>query len=430
MVVPCRRRNWPARRLRPTVNQNGRFLPRTVGPPQESDPLFRGLPLEFPLLKALVALCRLCLFCLAPVGLLFSVLMLMYFRTWSGRLWAIWQFSLLVSLLELVFFQALSAKSRKFLGLLLLGLLIGLLGNSPWAQRPDSRVFASSSSVDWARYTPITLVPESDWVELGLRLLYPSARAEKLLPHMRGLYSEMAQTPGYGALSPTLAYTAADLGDLADGRGHYYAFRASRPKRPLLVYLHGAMGNFQSYLYHWQKWAQPKDWNVICPTYGYGSWFHGAGGETAEDCLNRAIQQLEVDESQIVVVGLSNGATGAVRLIRRCPTKIKKVMLVSPVLEPAQFCSPEFRLWSRLHTTTTAQAQPTLADLVVIEGDEDVNVRPQTVEERLSRIEQEGLPHFPYRLIAGHDHHMMFTARPQIYQALDQLLVDLEPASH
>ena len=324
-----------------------------------------------------------------------GLLMLFVFQTWRGRCFVLWA----LLLLAWIWLLELRAAWSRPLVLVLGGVFLGLLA---WA--PGAKTEGSLAGRGWPLWSPLNLVPEGDWARLGVRVLYPAQRANALQPALDALYHDMESRPEYRALPHVLTYSGLDLFGRGNAAGHsFYYLPPGVERPPVLLFFHGALGNFQSYLYFWQKWAEPRGWAVVCPTFGYGNWYAKGGAEAAV----KALRELPVDTDRVVVAGLSNGATAAVRLTRRVPERVHALFLVSPVLEVDQFTSSEFLQWQ--------------GRMMVAEGSEDVNVRPETVERRLDAIRKAGVE-VDYRLIPGYDHHMMFTAGQKMYQLLDELL--------
>jgi dienelactone hydrolase len=291
----------------------------------------------------------------------------------------------------------------RWIGLGLLVSSVALLFCAPRA-RTATRGIAGQN---WPGWSPLNLVPEGDLVRSGIKVLFPAVKGQVILPLLDGLYSEMEAFPEYRSMPHVIHHTGTDLLGRGNAAGHYYSYVPKNvEKPPLLVFLHGAMGNYQCFLYFFQKWAEKRGWAVICPSFGYGNWYRPGGGEAAEQSLLHALETLPVDRERVLLAGLSNGATGAVRLIRRQPDKIQGLILFSPVIEPEQYGSAEFRDWA-------GRGHPR----VVMQGDTDQVVHPRTVESRLTKL---GVP-FDYRLLPGHDHYMMFSASERVYETLDEL---------
>ncbi|MBN9414310.1 hypothetical protein ABS71_11075 [bacterium SCN 62-11] len=251
------------------------------------------------------------------------------------------------------------------------------------------------------RFSPFNLFSERDLSNLGITLFYNSPRVREAV---RPIYDEMETRPQYGQMCHAVAYSANDLFGLGTGSGHLF-YTPKPPGRKLLFFLHGAMGNLQCYTSYWQTYAEEHGYTVVCPTFGFsGAWWRPGGLETAEAAWKYAHEQLGVAPEGAMVVGLSNGATGAVRLVMEHPAQVEQLVLISPVLEPEVVGSDRF---------ARALQRPPL----ILEGDEDVNVTPAAVEQGVAAMRDAGLKP-RYELLRGHAHFLMFTARATVFQSL------------
>lgn len=324
--------------------------------------------------------------------------LLFLFESPRGRGVACW--ALLGLGCALAFFLRLSWARWVALALFLSTLVLLLSG--PRAATPTRGI----GGHNWPGWTPLTLIPEGDLVRAGVKILFPAVKGQVILPLLDRLYSEMQAYPEYRNMPHVIQQTGADLLGRGNAAGHYYSYvPPGVEKPPLLVFLHGAMGNYQCFLFFFQKWAEQRGWAVICPSFGYGNWYKDGGGEAAEKSLLHALETLPVDKNRVILAGLSNGATGAVRLIRRQPDKVHALVLFSPVIEPAQYGSEEFLQWVATHP------------MKVLQGDADRVVQARTVE---SRLKSSGV-RCDYQLLKGEDHYLMFSAAQRVYETLDRL---------
>jgi pimeloyl-ACP methyl ester carboxylesterase len=219
----------------------------------------------------------------------------------------------------------------------------------------------------------------------------------------------MADHPEYAKLASAVHFSAFDLFGLGTGSGHLYYYSPTDPgPHPLLIFFHGAMGNLECYLYHWQLFAEPRKMAVVCPTFGFGSWYRPGGTETAEAAWRYAQDSLPVKTGPATIVGMSNGATAAVRLAAAHPEAVARLVLISPVLETQILRSRPFLDWARTHPPP-----------LILEGDADRNVTPAFVERGVAALKEEGVK-VDYRVFPGHDHFLMFSAREEIFRVIDE----------
>lgn len=257
----------------------------------------------------------------------------------------------------------------------------------------------------WLRFSPLNLVSERDLSSVGIAFFYGGS--ERVREAVRPIYEEMENRPHYAHLGHAIPYTANDIFGLGTGSGHLF-YTPGPPGRKLLLFLHGAMGNLQCYSSYWQTFAEQNGYTVVCPTFGFGFWMKPGGLESAASAWKYAHERLGVAPGGALLIGLSNGATGAVRLTIEHPEMVDQVVLISPVLEPDLVGSAGF---------ARALQRPPL----VLEGDRDGNVTPTEVESGIAAMGRVGVKP-RYVLLPGHDHFMMFTARKRVFAELTEVL--------
>lgn len=283
--------------------------------------------------------------------------------------------------------------------LLLWGLgWLGLLALAPGAG-------SGSLASPLLRFSPLNLVSERDLSSLGIAFFYGGS--PRVREAVRPIYEEMEGRPSYSQMCHAIPYTTNDLFGLGTGSGHLF-FTPTPPGRKLLLFLHGAMGNLQCYTSYWQTFAEQHGYTVVCPTYGFGFWYRRGGMETAAAAWKYAHEQLSVAPGGALLVGLSNGATGAVRLTMAHPEMVDQLVLISPVLEPELVGSQPF-------------AQSLRRPPLILEGDQDGNVTPAEVEPGVAAMQRAGLKP-RYVLLPGHDHFLMFTARQAVFEGIGSIL--------
>lgn len=323
----------------------------------------------------------------ALAQLLVGLLLLTQFVHWRSQLSAAW---LMVG--GLLCWRA----NRRALA----GWSLGWLGLLAFAPGRGPGCLASP----FLRLSPLNLISERDLSQVGIAFFYGGS--PRVREAVRPVYEEMEQRPNYAQMCHAIPYTANDLFGLGTGSGHLF-FTPGPPRRKLLLFLHGAMGNLQCYTSYWQTFAEQHGYTVVCPTFGFGFWWRPGGTETAAAAWQYAHNQLGVAPGGALLVGLSNGATGAVRLTMAHPEMVEQLVLISPVLEPDLVGSHRF-------------AQSLQRPPLILEGDQDVNVTPAEVEPGVAAMQQAGLQP-RYVLLPGHDHFLLFTARSSVFDWLEKL---------
>jgi predicted esterase len=155
------------------------------------------------------------------------------------------------------------------------------------------------------------------------------------------IYRPMERDPEYRALGSVLAdaYTDQDNGHLY----HYVPAHAANEKLPLVLFLHGSGGNFKAYFYLWRAFADRHHYAVVCPSFGFGNWYNPGGMEAIERALQHAKDNLPVDPTRVVMVGLSNGGTGVTRVAAAHPDHFAGLVFLSAVIEQEVIRSDEYR---------------------------------------------------------------------------------------
>lgn len=326
-----------------------------------------------------------------------ALLMLVTFATPRGLGAALWT----VCLLATLWWFSYSWKGRGVLLGLTLSLLVALLAVYP---RPGPY---SNLNFPTAFDYLFNFVPEQDLARLGVRLAYGPPLSDHVLGLLEPLYQEMGERYG----PHVVGSTASDLLLRRPGRLHFFQSAPATTAKGVLVFYHGALGGFQVYLHFWKHWADEHGWAVICPSNGFGRWYDSDGPVRALDSFDMAVATYP--GVPVVVVGMSNGGTAAMRVVNARPEQVSGLMLVCPVLEKEQVTRATFLHWTQTHPAP-----------VVLEGTEDVNVPPESVEQGVGRIKAAG-GRVDYRLLPGHDHHILFSAGRESYELVDGLLAKL-----
>jgi hypothetical protein len=217
------------------------------------------------------------------------------------------------------------------IGLATLGLLAWVIARVPdGTPLPGSRLESRFDGAWNPRLSPFNLVPEIDQVKLGA-LLAPDVFARlgpratnRVLELTIPMYREMRADPAMRALGSVmhLAFTNQRLGH----QWRYVPAHRAGEKLPLLVFFHGAGGNFASYLWFWKQAADRLRIAVVLPTMGWGN--HSRDDVPLPD-------DPAIDRDHVWVGGLSNGAIQAIHTADGLGAKCEGAFLVSPVDVPA-----------------------------------------------------------------------------------------------
>ncbi|MFT3764451.1 MAG: hypothetical protein QM820_02875 [Minicystis sp.] len=198
----------------------------------------------------------------------------------------------------------------------------------------------------YPRLSVANLVPEIDQLEFGSYLMpaldpiLDVRGATRVRSLFLSLYRPMEADPEYRALGSVMHYAYTDVDS-----GHLYEYvppRAPGERLPVLLFLHGSLGNFKAYFYLLRRFADAERFILVCPSFGIGDWSHDGGVEAVERARALAIGELQGDPARVVLMGLSNGGTGVSRAAARDPRAYAGLVFLSAVMEPMVLGSDAF----------------------------------------------------------------------------------------
>jgi pimeloyl-ACP methyl ester carboxylesterase len=194
--------------------------------------------------------------------------------------------------------------------------------------------------------------------------------------------------------------------------GHMYVYfpgRADGGPRPVLVFLHGWLGNLKGYTWAWREFAEENGFVIIAPSFGNGLW----SGQRADKMLKWIDQFIRkdarLDQSRVIVVGLSNGGTGVTRWAKVLPDSYRGLVYVSPVMAGTSD-SPDF--------LSSVGSRP----ILVVNGSADSRISPSYVEQHFTALRRGGanIQRQSYR---GEDHVLILSSRKRLQTDLRRWMV-------
>jgi predicted esterase len=265
---------------------------------------------------------------------------------------------------------------------------------------PGSRVRSHfPGPASYRRFAVANLVPEIDQIKLGTYLI-PLAdpiitfeSAAHLREVSMALYRPMEADPEFQALGSVMNYAYDD-----EPSGHFYEYvpqHAPDERLPVLLFLHGSMGNFRSYFYIWRRFADEHHFIVLCPSFGWGNWYEEGGVDAVERVRAYALSDLPSDPARIYLAGLSNGGTGATRVAASNPAGYAGLIFLSAVMEREVIDSESFRRgWSN-------------RPILLIHGARDDRIPLAHAERAAARFRAMGA-HLTYEIYPDEDHFLVF----------------------
>lgn len=268
------------------------------------------------------------------------------------------------------------------------------------------------------RASPANLVPEIDQLILGtyvmpsLDRLMDKANTEELRSGVLDVYGEMRQSSDFERLGSALGYTYGDLSLRQRPVGHMYEYIPERPasqKLPVVIFLHGSLGNFRGYMWVWKKIADAQGVAIVAPTFGAGNWDAPGGVAALENARRYCLSNPRFDPARIFLAGLSNGGRGTCMEVQSAPDCYRGLIFISPVLYPQPWESQSFRdAWKSKR-------------VLVLHGSKDNRIPAAYVSSSVAGMRSAGLP-VTYRLYEGQTHFLFFTLRTEVQDLIGEWL--------
>ena len=282
----------------------------------------------------------------------------------------------------------------------------------PNGYTPDgARVSNQYSDGGWHYHSNAlgALLPEVDQFMMGFKLVptvdpyFTRQQGETLSNLTRDIYAELEADSDFQALGSVMPSAYRELRGQTFDDGHYFLNRSpkldhSKPL-PALVFLHGSGGNFKAYLWLMSRMADDLGMVVIAPSNGMGNWDEKHGPSAVIRALDDVGNKIQLDASNIHLVGLSNGGLGVCRTAASIHgRRFASLTFISPAFDQKAVNSSSF--------ATFWVGKPVL----VITGHDDDRVPFSHVEESAIMMKTAGarVDMIP---IKGADHFMLFSHR-------------------
>lgn len=229
--------------------------------------------------------------------------------------------------------------------LILLFIISGLVVlNAPNGQPPSESPVKHRfyTGLTFHRYVLSNIAPEIDQIWLGFKVmpyldpLLTSEQSQRALTPTLQHYRRMRKNQNFRQLGSVLNLSCHEIFTGKRTKGHYYLYipvTNNHLSRPMIVFLHGAGGNFKIYTYILSKLADQLGFIVIAPSFGYtGYWDTQTGEESILEAIDDAANQSAADRRNIYLVGLSNGGLGVTRMAEKYPDYFAGLVYISPVI--------------------------------------------------------------------------------------------------
>jgi predicted esterase len=187
------------------------------------------------------------------------------------------------------------------------------------------------------------LVTEIDFLQLGsfvIPLLDPYLTFDKSM-HLRrmllNIYNELESDDEFANTSSALCSCYREIIGLPNRYFHLFSYipnQAESKPMPVLLFLHGSLGNFKGYLWILRELAERDNIAIVAPTFGAGNWDNEDGIEAINLAMQYIRNNKELDASRITFAALSNGGIGAGKFIKKNPIDVQGLVLLSAVTWP------------------------------------------------------------------------------------------------
>ena len=367
----------------------------------------------------------------APAALLACVLIAIAVA-WHSR-WFALGILLFYLLLPAILLGGLAGSKQavpRFAGLLpiagsasfLLSWMLAPDGSAPQESRLQAVVIDSSGipiERSYNRCSPSNLVAEVDQLALGNKLiplmdsLIDSKKAERIETLFGAVYGEMrAGSPGSVAVGSELGSVYRDIAGWSFQSGHGYVYLPGTAEEggadagplPVLLFLHGSLGNFKGYQWVLQSLAERRGMAIVAPSFGIGKWDHADGQRTILEWISYIEKSPHLDDRRIVIAGLSNGGRGLTGAAAAMPGRFSGFIGISPVLQPDKWIASA----QERSAGSPPQAPIHREPLLVIHGNLDIRIPEQSVHEAVKLLENAGVP-CTYEVFPEEDHFLFFS---------------------
>ncbi len=342
---------------------------------------------------------------LAVIGIISSLLPLFYSYWWQKpKPLGIWGWTSITL-------------STVIVVLLALVLLKTPSGKAP-ANSPVQNHFTNSLS--FPTYSFSNIVPEIEQVNLGFRLMssidstMTQERANRVSQFTFNIYREMEADKNFQQLGSVMTWAYTDLLSKTLYTGHYYMYipRDHSKALPVIVFLHGSLGNFKSYTWVWSKFAEEKGYVIIAPSFGFGKWRLPQSTQVIDEVLTDASKFANIDQSRIYLAGLSNGGLGVCQVVSERPNKFSGLIFISPVTDALLLGS----------SLPSNKPKPLV---LVITGKDDERISLQSVLHFNSSLRELNF-NVTEKLYDKQDHFLFFSQYKDVFNDISHWLLEVD----
>ena len=225
----------------------------------------------------------------------------------------------------------------------------------PPGKNPQPSHFSSihKGRAKFRSWVPSQVVPEIDQHLMGSRLftildpLIDGRQARHLRDSLKEIYLPMRDDPEFAATGNAMGicYHGIAFGQRKSGHRYEYVPEHGREDpMPVILFLHGSLGNFKGYLWVWKQFADASGVAIVAPSFGFGEWRKDGGIRVITETFDQCRNDPRFDPDRIFLAGLSNGGAGVTIAIPEIGDQVAGPIYFSPVLELEAVHRPEIRL--------------------------------------------------------------------------------------
>lgn len=164
---------------------------------------------------------------------------------------------------------------------------------------------------------------------------------------------------------------------------HCYSYRPA-PRAPderfgMLVFLHGHGSNLLFVVHALRPLCDRLRLCLVAPTFGYGNWEAPGGAAAVDRAARFGYAAWNPDPARVLLMGFSQGGAGVGRAAADRPDRYAGLVFLSATMELPVLGSEAF---------VSGWAE---RNVLVIQGDRDRNVRPETVDAAVQQLETDGV---------------------------------------
>jgi len=203
----------------------------------------------------------------------------------------------------------------------------------------------------------------------------------------------------------------ADVFGLRPAQKHLFAYvpdHKAGQKLPVILFLHGSVGNFKVYTWTWKRFADAHQVAIVAPSFGFGNWYQPGGMEAIDAAYDYCLHHPDLDVTRLALAGLSNGGIGVSRAFVRNPERYRALIYISAVMEPDVMGSAAFQ--------QACLGKPVL----VLHGEQDERIPLRYVQGSLALLGSKA--NIKTNIYPGEDHFLFLSKRDEISADIAQWL--------